>query len=244
MGSYYEDVYLKRINKDGNTQQERVKSRKEREFNELFLKKTEYQCLIREVNGNKRNEVCSLQPNKWNESSLLSNLLMRTDSSPLKTGDILKIKQKIKEVKYEKIWLVLFVEENITKGYQLFKLICLDSNVNLTDEYGTTENHFPVKFVNAAAALVMDTFAHTKNQYGYREPQANRCFITHDFDFLEKGHYFEYKGRGWEIAGIDNISIDNVAYVTISERMVKPEEPTSSKEILVGEDDNFFLNGR
>lgn len=244
MGSYYEDVYLKRINKDGRTQQERVKSRKEHEFNELFLKKSEYQCLVREVNGKKRDEICSLQPNKWNESNLLSNLLMRTDSPPLQTGDILKIQQKIKEVEYEKIWLVLFVEENITKGYQLFKLICLDNTVNLTDEYGTTEDSFPVKFVSAAAALVIDTFVYSKTQFGYREPQANRCFITRDFDFLKKGHYFEYKGRGWEIAGIDNISIDNVAYVTISEKMLCPEEPVSSKEILVGENDNFFLNGR
>ena len=65
---------------------------------------------------------------------------MSTQAAPLKTGDILKIKQKIKEEEQDKIWLVLFVEENLTKGYQLFKIICLDSFVNLTDEYGTTED--------------------------------------------------------------------------------------------------------
>jgi hypothetical protein len=43
--------------------------------------------------------------------------------------------------------------------------------------------------------------------------------------------------------GLDNLSIDNVAYVTISEKLVREEEPSSSKDILVGEDDNFFLNG-
>ena len=120
----------------------------------------------------------------------------------------------------------------------------MDNYVNLTDEYGTTESSFPVKFISATAALVMDTFIHSHAQYGYREPQASRCFITRDFDFLKKGHYFEYKNRGWEIAGIDNISIDNVAYVTISEKLLTPEEPVSSKEILVGENKNFFLNGR
>ena len=92
MGTYFEDVYLKRINIDGKNQQERVKTRKEKEFNLLFLKKTEYQCLVCKVNGEVRGEIGSLQPNKWNESSLLSNLLLRTDSKPLKTGDILEIK--------------------------------------------------------------------------------------------------------------------------------------------------------
>lgn len=244
MGSYFEEVYLKRINKDGFNQQERIKTRKEKEFDQLFLKKSEYQCCLYQINETAANIIGSLQPNKWNESNLIGNLLLSTSTNPLKTGDILKIKQKIKEVEYNKIWLVLFVEENITKGYQLFKIICLDSYVNLTDEYGTTEDSFPVKFVSATAALVLDTFVHSKSQYGYREPQANRCFITRDFDFLKKGHYFEYKDRGWEISGLDNISIDNVAYVTISERLKKEEEPVSSKEILVGEDKNFFLNGR
>ena len=169
---------------------------------------------------------------------------MSTSAEPLKTGDILYIKQKIKKVVYDKIWLVLFVEENITKGYQLFKVICLDNNVNITDEYGTTLDTFPVKFVSATATLVQDTFVHSHGQYGYREPQATRCFICREEDCLEKGTYFEYKGRGWEIMGMDNISVDNVAYVTISERLKREEEPVSSKDILVGESDNFFLNGR
>lgn len=244
MGNYFEDVYLKRVNLDGQSQQERVKTRKEKEFNNLFLKKSEYQCLLYEINDVPAQVICSLQPNKWNESNLIGNLLMRTDVESLNTGDIIKIKQKIKDVEQDKTWIVLFVEDNITKGYQLFKIICLDNYVNLTDEYGTTQNSFPVKFIGATTALVMDTFIHSKSQYGYREPQANRCFITRDYDFLTKGHYFEYKNRGWEISGIDNISIDNVAYVTISERLYRPEEPTSSKEIMVGGNDNFFLNGR
>jgi hypothetical protein len=86
---YFEDVYLKRMNIDGHTQQDRVKTRKEKEFDRLFLKKTEYQCHLCSVNGEDRNDICSLQPNSWNESKLVSNLLMSTKAAPLKTGDIL-----------------------------------------------------------------------------------------------------------------------------------------------------------
>ena len=240
--SYFDEVYLKRMNREGNNQQERVKTRKEKEFDKLFLKKTEYQIRLYGVNGEQRNDICSLQPNKWNESNLIGNLLMSTHAAPLKTGDILNIKQKIKEVEYDKIWLVLFVEENITKGYQLFKCICLDEEINITNEYGDTLEVVPVKFINASASFIQDTFS--MEGVGYREPHWNRGFITADRDFLKKGTYFNYKDRGWEIYGKDNISIDNVSYVSISQKLLREEEPVSSRDIIVSEDENFFLNGR
>lgn len=240
--SYFDEVYLKRMNREGNNQQERVKTRKEKEFDKLFLKKTEYQVRLYGVNGEQRNDICSLQPNKWNESNLIGNLLMSTHAAPLKTGDILNIKQKIKEVEYDKIWLVLFVEENITKGYQLFKCICLDEEINITNEYGDTLEVVPVKFINASASFIQDTFS--MEGVGYREPHWNRGFITADRDFLKKGTYFNYKDRGWEIYGKDNISIDNVSYVSISQKLLREEEPVSSRDIIVSEDENFFLNGR
>lgn len=241
---YFDEVYLKRINRDGENQQDRVKTRKEKEFDLLFLKKTEYLATIYGINEEEKNIKCSLQPNRWNESNLIGNLLISTSEEPLKTGDMLKIKSKIKDKEQDKIWLVLFVDDNMTKGYQLFKVICLDTEINFTDEYGTTNDSFPAKIVNASSNFVQDTFAHAHLQYGYREPFATRSFITKDFDFIKKGTYFEYKKRRWEIVGFDNLSIDNVIYVTISERLMKEEEPSSSKDILVGEDNNFFLIGR
>ena len=48
--SYFEDVYLKRMNLHGKTQQERVQYRKEKEFDELFLRKTQWQANIYQIN--------------------------------------------------------------------------------------------------------------------------------------------------------------------------------------------------
>jgi hypothetical protein len=115
--SYFDEVYLKRMNLHGHTRQERIKKSKEREFDKLFIKQTEYQCLIYKVNEQQAEIVGSLQPNKWNESNLIGNLLISTSSAAFETGDILHIYQRIANVEEEKIWLVLFVEKNITKGY-------------------------------------------------------------------------------------------------------------------------------
>lgn len=241
---YFDEVYLKRVNKDGTNQQDRVKTRKEREFDLLFLKKTEYLAYIHGIDDEEVDSIaCSLQPNKWNESHLIANMLVSTATQKFHTGQILSIRQKIKEEEQDKLWLIIFVEDNMTKGYQLYKMTCLDSWINLIDEYGTTLNTIPVKFVNLSSNFVQDTFVHSHGQYGYREPQALRSFITADFDFLKKGAYFEYKKRGWELQGFDNLSIDNVCYATISERLVREEEPMSTQDLTVDEDNNFFLNG-
>lgn len=109
------------------------------------------------------------------------------------------------------------------------------------DEYGRTLHTIPCKFVNENSEFVKDKFS----SYGavtYREPLEDRKIITSNFDFLHKTLYFEYNNKGWEIAGIDNTSLKNVAYISITERLKSEPEPMTSEDILVGEDDNFFLN--
>ncbi len=97
--------------------------------------------------------------------------------------------------------------------------------------------------MNAVATFTADTI--TTTGIGYREPAGNRSIVTHNFDFLTKGTYFNYADKGWEITGTDNgISIPNVCYCYIGNKLVVEEEPRSSEDILVGEDDNFFLHNR
>lgn len=242
MNNYFEDVYLKRMNKDGVTMQERIKTRKEIEFDKLFLDRTKYQAKIYECNGEIISDVlCSVQPNKWKQDKIVSNILCSTHATKFKSGDILRTYQKVKEVEYDKYWLIYFISDDITHGYQLYEVIELDSFINHTNEYGDTLHTIPVKFVNETSVFVQDKFS-SYGAVSYREPLAHRKFITSDFDFLQKPMYFNYKNRGWEIVGKDNISLDGVAYVSIAEHLVKEPEPRTSEDILVGEDTNFFLN--
>lgn len=134
MGNYFTDVYLKRMNIDGTTPQERIKTRKEKEFDLLFLQKTGYKGEIYQVNDTPDSIVCSLQPTLWNQNHLIGKVLTSNEAAPLNTGDLLYIKQTIKEEQQDKIWLILYVDENIAKGYRSYRVICLDSEINLTDE--------------------------------------------------------------------------------------------------------------
>ena len=243
MNNYFNDVYLKRLNRGGTTRQDRIKTRKEVEFDRLFMKRTEYLVTLYQVNDEQVDVQASLQPNKWNESNLIGNLLMSTSAAPLKTGDILYIKQKIKDKEWDKIWIIIYKEDNLTKGHQLYKVICLDSEINLIDEYGTTRYSAPAKYTNNAQSFMQDTNIRNAHELGYEEPFTTNIILTQDNPELMKGSYFNFMGSGWQIVGKNNIAIPNVAYLYISERLVRDNEPLSSEDILVGEDDNFFLNG-
>lgn len=241
MSSYFEDVYLKRINKDGNTIQERVKTRKENEFDNLFLQRTKYQATVYSINDEPARILCSVQPSKWRQDKMVSNILVSTKEKKFKTGDIIRTYQKVKEVENDNYWIVCFVSPDATKGYQAYEVLELDSMINHTDEYGDTIRTIPIKFVSETSVFVQDKFT-SYGAVSYREPLAHRKFVTQDADYLKKGIYFNYKDRGWEIVGIDNISIEGVAYVSIAEYLKREPEPKTSQDILVGEDTNFFLN--
>ncbi len=240
-GSYFMEGYLPRMNKDGSTIQERVKTRKMKEFDNLFLKKTKYQALIFQVNGEETQILCSIQPSKWTQDKIVSNIMCSKSAQRYKTGDIFRTFQKVKDEEYDQLWLVVFVSKDITHGYQSYEVVELDTIINHTDRYGETIHTIPVKFVSETSVFVQDKFT-SYGAVSYREPLQHRKFLTSDFDFLTKNLYFDYKNKGWEIVGIDNVSIDGVACVSVSEYLVKPPEPESNKDIPVGDDENFFLN--
>lgn len=241
--SYFDEVYLKRMNKAGTNNQQRVLSRKETEFDELFLRNTKYLGNIHQCGDRKLNINCSVQPNKWNQDKKNSKILCSLSSCKFATGDILKIKQEQKEEVYDRNWLITFVSEDISHGYQLYHAICLEDEIVIKDEYGETLHTVPVKIVSETTVFVQDKIS-SYGSVSYREPLAHRKMFTRDYDFLKKETYFEYKGKGWEISGIDNLSINGVAVCSITEQLIREPEPITSQDIEVGENDNFFLIGR
>lgn len=242
--SYYKDVYVKRLNKNGTNRQEVVQKHRRTEFDSIFMKRTLYKALIYKVNDAAAAMEISLQPNKWNESSVISNILMSKNLPPFKTGDVVSIKMQIDEEVMDKDWIILFKDDDITRGYNGFKAVSLDTELNITDEYGTSIYSTPAKIINASQSIMQDNISKSLKELGYREPGTTRILIAPRADELKKGAYFEYDNRGWEIIGQDALSIPGVTYVFISERLLEEPEPLSSEEILVGEDKNFFLNGR
>ena len=238
---YFKDVYLKRINRYGDNVRSRIVGDKEHEFDNLFIQRSVYQALIYKVNENDVNIMISLQPHKWNETEEISNILISKREDQLHTGDILSIYQKVKnEERYHK-YLILFIEDNLTLGYKNYKVILLDDNIHLTNEYGDTNMIVPVKIINNAS-IIKNSFS-LKNG-GYTGPNRELRCVSRDFDFFKKDQYFTHKNKGWKISGIDNISIENVSYISFGEVLKEEFEPRESEKIIVSDNENFFLNNK
>lgn len=242
--SYFENGYQKRLTKNGKTRQDIIKTHKEHEFDMIYMKRTAYLSTIYEINGAAADIEVSWQKNRWNENAIINNILMSTSEKPLKTGDVFNIRMEVKGKVRDEIMIVVFVEKDLMEGYQLFKTYTLDIDLNITDEYGNSIHSAPAKIINASQSIMQDTISRSLKELGYREPGTTRIIITQSADEVKKGAYFNYQNRGWEIIGIDDLSVPNVTYVFFAERLKREEEPISSEQILVGHDTNFFLNGR
>ena len=240
--SYFEDVYLVRAKKHGNTRQEIRKSRAVNEFERIFLKRTMYYCTIADVNDEELDLAIegSLQVSKRDETKQIYNLLTKLDDT-FNLGDQLKIEQRIGDVYFEKIWLVLFKEEDISKGYNKYKLICLDSVININDRYGVLIKEHPIKILTTNSRFFDDYFELSKVLY--REPDSQFVFVTKDNSNLKKELYFELSSLGYEISFINRIAINGAAFCSCVEKLKKLPEPSINKEAIeTPSNTNFFLN--
>jgi len=239
---YFEDVYSKRANKRGNSRAEVRKNRAAYEFENLFLKRTMYYCTITQLNGEELDEVIdgSLQVSKRDETKQISNLLTRLENL-LELGDQVKIKQEIGTTIVEKLWLVLFKEEDISKGYNKYRVICLDDTINISDRYGEIIKVQPIKILTTMGKFFEDYFKFTS--IAYREPNTNFVLLTKDNNLLKKELYFELKNFGYEFTFINRTAIQNVAYCSFRQKLLRSDEPDENKnKIETPNQTDFFLN--
>ena len=122
--NYYEDVYLKRLNRYGFDYQSRVQAQREREF-ECKLLKSVYR-----VDFEYENELhpATLERYKQDETQLMQYLLTRV-SLNIPNGTILMIPDKDN---IEQPWLVYWLESIKASGYN--KYIILTFYINKTKQ--------------------------------------------------------------------------------------------------------------
>ena len=83
--SYYEDVYLQRVNRNGTSRQERILNTKIQNF-ENFLPKSMYKV---DFSYNYQNYIGSLQPAKGDEKDIVSYMLT-SKTVDIATGEFLQ----------------------------------------------------------------------------------------------------------------------------------------------------------
>lgn len=234
--NYYEDIYLKRLNRYGYDYQSRVQGQRERVFEDKLLKSI-YRV---DFEYNEELQPATLERYKQDETETLQYLLTRVGLD-LPNGTILMIPDKNDTLQP---WLVYWLESIKTSGYNRYIVLKMTHYITWRDREGTLRESWCYLHGEGDSAL-------TDNLKGsgavYAEDYNSRFIIMPLSEFLKKDDYFEI-GEGklkeaYRVTGYDIQSTPGVEYVTIDPVYLRDNTPAPEQHPTDSPDDYYWLTG-
>lgn len=238
--SYFEEVYLKRLNRYGLDYQSRVQTQREKEFDDYCLKSVYRTNFV--YNGEEHFGV--FERYKQDETESLHYLLTRRNLD-MPNGTILMIKNKNGE---EKPWLIYWMEEILASGYNKYVMLRLTHYITWTARDGGEYSSWAYMYGQEDNMLKDELKSRSRSRVLYNENLKLSFFIIPTNTKLRKDDYFTVgEGElqeGYRVTGYDIQSTPGVEYVTVdpvylydnSETPVQTEEDDPS--------DFFWLGGK
>lgn len=233
--NYYEDIYLKRLNRYGYDYQTRIQGQRERVFEDKLLKS------IYRVDFEYENELhpATLERYKQDETQLMQYLLTRV-SLNLPNGTILMIPDKDDILQP---WLVYWLESIKASGYNRYIILKMTHFIKWKDRDNIEQGSWCYLHGSGDSAL-----KDTLRMVGalYREDDNSRFLIMPLNEKIKKDDYFEIGEGGlkeaYRVTGYDTLSTPGVEYVTLNPMYIKDQSlqsihPEDSSEDL------FWLTG-
>ena len=234
--NYFEDVYLKRLNRYGTDYQSRVQAQREREF-EGKLVKSVYRV---DFEYDNESHPGTLEKYKQDETELMQYLLTRV-SLNLPNGTILMIPDKDLELQP---WLVFWMESIKASGYNRYVVLKMTHQITWRDRDGNDHTSWCYFHGSGDSAL-----KETLKGAGaiYVEDSNNRFVVMPTSEDLRRDDYMEI-GEGklkeaYRVTGYDIHSTPGVEYVSVDPMYIKDSTPAPEKKPEDSAEDYYWLNG-
>ena len=237
--SYYNDVYLKRLNRYGYDYQSRVQAQRERDFENKLLKS------VYRVDFEYKNEIHSgtLERNKQDETELTQYLLTRV-SLNLPNGTILMIPDKDS---IEQPWMIYWLENIKASGYNRYVVLKMSHYITWRDRSGIERSSWAYMYGQQNNMLKDEIRSRSRMDTVYGENLKSSFFVMPVNEFIRKDDYIEI-GEGalkeaYRVTGYDLQSSKGVEYVTVDPVYVRDNSPAPEQS---EEDDPtafYWLNG-
>lgn len=211
--SYYTDVYLRKLNRFGNTLQERIVNKKEYEFNN-FVKKSPNRVVV--YDQDKKFEGI-LQSKTYNEIETV-NYFLTYKSILISGGTILKIAD-IKDSNNFTYWIVVCKDNLVSCGYDRYTVIKLDREIRWITKEGYLFKalvHISGAGANARDKRITNSYKINNESISYL-PTQTLTITMKDSPQIKRGIRINIKNKIWRISGVENISNDGVCYVTLEQ---------------------------
>lgn len=237
--NYFEDVYLKRLNRYGYDYQSRIQAQREEVFEGLLLKS------IYRVDFVYEDEMHPglLERYKQDETETMQYLLTRVGLN-MPNGTLLMIPDK--DMK-EQPWLVYWLESIKSSGYNRYIVLKMTHFITWRDRSNIERSTWCYLYGQEDNMLKDEIRSRSRSDAIYAENLKSSFFVCPTNEFIRKDNYMEIGAgilkEGYRVTGYDIISTPGVEYVTVDPVYLRDHSmPPVQKE----EDDPaefFWLNG-
>lgn len=247
MGSYYEDVYRRRLNRYGYDYQTRTQGQRERFFENLLLK-----SIYRLDFAFGENEEGAplihpgvLEPHKQTDTKTLHYLLTHIDLN-IPNGTILEL-QDFNKSEETHPWMVYYLEQIRASGYNRYIMLKMTHEVIWKDRSGNIQHTWAYFYGQEDNMLKDELKSRSRSSILYNENLKTSFFICPTNPLIQKDDYFELSSdgitQGFRVTGFDFVSTPGVEYVTVDPVYLHDH----SEKPKPGPDDNpddfFWLQG-
>lgn len=234
--SYYEDVYLKRLNRFGNDFQSRVQGKREKDF-EDYLKKSVYRVDL-EIESEK--VEATLEPNRQDKSETLAYLLTRRDNI-IPNGTIFQA-EGLLGMNY---WMIYWLESMTASGYNRYTILKMTHLLEWENANGEKKTSWAY-FHGKGDAAMKNTVRSGKTEPIYFENQNESFFVMPFTPDIKEDLYLEIPSgkinniiQAYVVTGYDITSTDGIEYVTVDPVKLRDKTPKPEGEGA----EYYWLNG-
>ena len=239
MSNYYEDVYLKRLNRYGYDYQSRVQAQREREFEGKLLRS------VYRVDFEYEDEIhpATLERYKQDETELMQYLLTRV-SLNIPNGTVLMIPDKDL---VPQPWLVYWLESIKASGYNKYIVLKMTHFITWRDRDGREQTSWCYMYGQQDNMLKDELRSRSRMDTLYTENLKMSFFVMPTNEFLRRDDYLEI-GEGnlkeaYRVTGYDIQSTPGVEYVTVDPVYLRDNSPVPEQTQEDDPDDFYWLNG-
>ena len=227
---YFEDIYLKRLNRFGLDYHSRVQNKRELDF-ELYLLKSVYKV---DFLYKGQDQLGILEKYKQDDTETFQYLLTRRELS-MPPGTILDTKNN---EGHKNKWIICYKEEVAASGYNKYILLKMKHYIEFDDKRG-----FWCYLKGPQDSVITDTIKSGAIGTVYLEDFNNYILILPKTPLIRKDTYLtmgeDWEKVGYRVTGYDIHSNPGVEYVTLDPVYIRPERDETDKST-----ENFFwLNG-
>ena len=234
--NYYEDVYLRRLNRYGSDYQSRVQAQREKDFEGKLLKSV-YRV---DFQYKGQTHPATLERYKQDDTELMQYLLTRV-SLDLPNGTILMIPDKDSELQP---WMVYWLESIKASGYNRYIVLKMTHYIIWADRDGNTRESW-CYFHGSGDSAIKETIKATGAVYV--EDNNVRFSVMPTSENLRKDDYLEIGcgplKEGYRVTGYDIHSTPGVEYVSLDPMYIRDKTPAPQQSAQDNSEDYFWLNG-